>query len=133
MPPRCCTADNIPVEYVDKLFDSRFKREWNQKYQQYANRNRIICPFSRCGELIRPEDMRREGGRWYGKCSRCRTKVCGSCSGKWHRQPECPRDDEAMQFLEQARQELSQRCHRCKAPVEVKDGHNHMTWLELPF
>ncbi|KAK3306990.1 uncharacterized protein B0T15DRAFT_160586 [Chaetomium strumarium] len=127
MPPRCCTADNIPVEYVDKLFDSRFKREWNQRYREYASRNRILCPFSRCGELIRPEDMRREGGRWYGKCSRCKTKVCGSCSGKWHRQPECPRDDEAMQFLEQARQELSQRCHRCKALVEVKDGRNHMT------
>ncbi|KAK4156522.1 putative E3 ubiquitin-protein ligase ARI4 [Chaetomidium leptoderma] len=125
MPPRCCTTDNISIEAVDKLFDSNFKREWSQKYREHTGRNRILCPSRRCGELLKPEDMRREGARWQGRCSRCRTKVCGSCGGRWHIQPECPRDDEAAQFPEPAKREPLQRCYRCKTTVEVKDGRSH--------
>ena len=128
MPPRCCTADNIPTEFVDMLFDPSFKKEWNQKYKEHAGRNRIVCPSRRCDELVKPEDMRRESGRWQGKCRRCRTKVCGSCHGRWHHQPECPRDDEATQFAEQAKRESWQTCFRCKSMVEIRDGRNHMSW-----
>ncbi|KAL2264318.1 hypothetical protein VTK26DRAFT_7284 [Humicola hyalothermophila] len=127
MPPRCCTADLIPVEHVENLFDASFKREWNQKFLQHATRNRIYCPSRRCGEWIRPEDIRREGGRKYARCSRCRIKVCGSCSGRWHHQPDCPRDDETAQLVEQARRNGRQRCRRCTSVVELQEGHDHIT------
>ncbi|KAL2023395.1 hypothetical protein VTK56DRAFT_2752 [Thermocarpiscus australiensis] len=127
MPPRCCTTDPIPLKHVESLFDAAFKREWNYKFWEYSTRNRLYCPSRHCGEWIKPEDIRREGGRRHGKCSRCRTKVCGSCGGWWHHQPDCPRDEETTQFLEQAKREGWQRCHRCKAPIEIKEGCNHMT------
>jgi hypothetical protein len=133
MPPRCCTSDNIPPEYVDMLFDSGFKREWVQKYREHTGKHRITCPSRRCGGSVKPEDMRREGGRWQGRCSHCRIKICGSCSGRWHHQTECPLETEATQFLEQGKRDSWQRCYHCKTPVERKDGRNHTTWLELPF
>ncbi|GAB1318988.1 RBR-type E3 ubiquitin transferase [Madurella fahalii] len=127
MPPRCCTVDHIPLKHVEKLFDVDFKREWNQKYMEYTTRSRLYCPSRRCGEWIRPEDIRREGGRGQAKCSRCSTKVCASCSGKWHYPSECPRDKESIQFPDQAKREAWQRCHRCKAMIELRDGCDHMT------
>ncbi|KAK4134241.1 hypothetical protein BT67DRAFT_344483, partial [Trichocladium antarcticum] len=127
MPPRCCTTDHIPLEHVERMFDPGFKREWNRKFFQYSTRNRIYCPSRHCGELIRPDDIRREGGRKHGKCSRCRSKVCGSCSGKWHKEPDCPRDDGNAQSLDRARREGRQRCHRCKSMVELEEGRDHIT------
>jgi hypothetical protein len=130
MPPRCCTNDNIPAESVDKLFDSSFKQEWNHQFKQHAGRTPMTCPSRRCGELVKPEDMRLEGARWQGRCSRCRTKVCGSCNARWHHEPECPSDDNAALFtVEKAtKREPWQRCYRCKTGVEVKDGRNHIVW-----
>ncbi len=133
MPPRCCTNDAIPTELVALLFDSDFMKEWTEKYMEHTGRGRLVCPSRRCGEVMKPEDMRREAGRWQGRCSRCRTKVCGSCRGRWHHQPECPRDDGAMQFAEQGRCEPQRRCPRCKTAVEIKDGRNHMIWSERSF
>jgi IBR domain, a half RING-finger domain len=127
MPPKCCTAD-IPIKHVESLFDTNFKRTWNQKLAEYSTRNRIYCPSRRCGEWIKPDDIRREDGRKCGRCSRCNTKVCCACNGKWHYSRDCPRDEETNQFLEQAKREGWQRCHRCKAMVELKEGCNHMTW-----
>jgi hypothetical protein len=133
MPPRCCTSDNIPAELVGLLFDSNFKKEWTEKYMEHKGRGCFVCPTRRCGEVIKPEDMRREAGRWQGKCSRCRTKVCGSCRGRWHHQLECPRGEEAIQFAEQAKRESWHRCPRCKTAVEIKDGRNLLRWSELPL
>lgn len=130
MPPRCCTEDNIPPELVDMLLEPSFKKEWNEKFMEYTGRTRLICPSRRCAEPLKPENMRREGGRWQGRCGNCRTKVCGSCSGRWHPEPECPRPDEPRHFLEQAKREPWQRCYRCKTMVEIKDGRNHMIWSE---
>lgn len=133
MPPQCCDHDISP-ELVGVLFDSAFGREWNEKFMEYTGRNRLICPSRRCAEPLKPENMRREGPRWQGKCGRCKTKVCGSCSGRWHAEPECPRVDEPRHFLEQAKREPWQRCYRCKTMVEIKDGRNHMIWsATTPF
>lgn len=38
MPPRCCTEDLIPFKYVDKIFNQRFQRQWEQGYQGYLER-----------------------------------------------------------------------------------------------
>ncbi len=43
MPPRCCTEDLIPFEYVDKLFNERFKMQWAQEYEGYLWR--IHSPY----------------------------------------------------------------------------------------
>ncbi|KAL2131540.1 hypothetical protein VTI74DRAFT_4917 [Chaetomium olivicolor] len=126
MPPTCCNSDFIPTEYVKGFFDAGFKRDWNQKYAEHGNRSLIFCPSRRCGALIRPQDMHHEAGRVFAKCAHCKTKVCGSCSGRWHHQPECPRDDETTHFVERARRESWQRCHCCKSVLEIKDGRNHM-------
>lgn len=128
MPPRCCTSD-IPIKYVDRLFDVKFKKTWNQKLAEFSTRNRLYCPSKRCGEWIRPEDTWREhGGRRCGRCGKCKTKVCCSCKGKWHSSRGCPRDEETTQILEQAKEAGWQRCYRCKTMVELKEGCNHMTW-----
>jgi len=35
MPPHCCTEHLIPFEYVDKLFNERFERQWAREYEGY--------------------------------------------------------------------------------------------------
>ncbi|KAL2158968.1 hypothetical protein VTH06DRAFT_2998 [Thermothelomyces fergusii] len=128
MPPRCCTSDNIPPRYVDMLFDSGFKKDWNEKYMEHASRRGFPCPSRRCGEIVKPENMRSEGGRWVGRCARCKTKVCGSCNGRWHPEPDCTAggNDSAL-FAEELTREPWRRCYRCKAVVEVKGSstRNH--------
>jgi hypothetical protein len=128
MPPKCCTQDFIPLKHVDRLFDTAFKKNWNRKFAEYSTRNRVYCPAKKCGEWIKPANIRRENGRKLAQCGRCKTKVCATCNGKWHTSPECPRDEETNQFLEQAKEEGWQRCFGCKAMVELKEGCNHMTW-----
>lgn len=131
MPPKCCTADCIPLKHVDKLFDIPFKKLWNRKFQEYTTKNRIYCPSRRCGEWIKPSHYHDDGkgnGAKYGKCGRCKTKVCILCSGKWHGKKECPRDEETNRLLEAAKEAGWQRCYSCRTMVELKEGCNHMTW-----
>lgn len=133
MPPKCCTQDHIPLKHVEKLFDLRFKKKWNLKYQEYTTKNRIYCPAKGCGEWIKPSHIHMDTsggantGRKYGKCSRCRTKVCTTCNGKWHTSRECPKDEATQRFAEIAKKEGWQRCYNCSATVELKEGCNHMT------
>lgn len=127
MPPRCCTSNHIPLKHVDKLFDTKFKTKWNKKYQEYTTKNRIYCPSRGCGEWIKPSNIHVEYGRKYGKCSRCKTKVCCICNGKWHRGKDCPKDEDTNKFIEVAQQEGWQRCYNCSAMVELKEGCNHIT------
>ena len=133
MPPTCCTSDHIPLKHVDKLFDVKFKMKWNKKYQEYTTKNRVYCPAKGCGEWIKPANIHLDtsgganSGRRYGKCGRCRTKVCVLCNGKWHISRECPKDEATAKFAEVAKQEGWQRCFNCSAMVELKEGCNHMT------
>lgn len=129
MPPKCCTQDHIPLKHVDKLFDVRFKMKWNQKYQEYTTKNRIYCPAKGCGEWIKPSHIHTDthSNRKYGKCNRCRTKVCVICNGKWHTSRECPKDDATQRFADMAKEKGWQRCYNCSAMVELKEGCNHMT------
>ncbi|KAL5331989.1 hypothetical protein ACEPPN_001532 [Leptodophora sp. 'Broadleaf-Isolate-01'] len=127
MPPKCCTADHIPLKHVEKLFDINFKKNWNRKFQEFSTKNRIYCPARRCGEWIKPGNMHKEDGRKYGKCGRCKTKVCCLCNGKWHGAKDCPKDEETNKLLETAKQAGWQRCYNCRTMVELKEGCNHMT------
>ncbi|CZT53001.1 related to ariadne-2 protein [Rhynchosporium secalis] len=128
MPPKCCTADHIPLEHVDKLFNIDFKKNWNRKFQEFSTKNRIYCPARRCGEWIKPGNMHKDSnGRKYGKCGRCKTKVCCLCNGKWHSGKDCPKDEETNRLLAQAKQAGWQRCYNCRTMVELKEGCNHMT------
>lgn len=131
MPPKCCTAEHIPLKHVDKLFDVNFKKTWNRKFQEFSTKNRIYCPARRCGEWIKPADIHKENGIKYGKCSRCKTKVCCLCNGKWHGKKDCPKDEETNQLLETAKQSGWQRCYNCRTMVELKEGCNHMTWYVI--
>lgn len=129
MPPKCCTADHIPLKHVERLFDISFKKTWNKKLAEYTARHRVYCPRASCGEFIRPEDIRYTNDRRkYGKCPKCSTKVCVQCSGKLHRGRDCPKDEETMRLLAQAKEEGWQRCYKCKFVVELQEGCNHMTW-----
>ena len=133
MPPKCCTADHIPLKHVDKLFSTAFKIKWNKKFHEYTTKNRIYCPAKGCGEWIKPANIYIDtsgganGGRKFGKCARCKTKVCCTCNGKWHTSRECPKDEETKRFVEVAKSEGWQRCFNCSAMVELKEGCNHMT------
>ena len=133
MPPKCCTNDHIPLKHVDRLFDLKFKKTWNRKYQEYTTKNRIYCPARGCGEWIKPAHIHTDtsggasGGRKYGRCTRCRTKVCCTCNGRWHHGRECPRDEATARFAEIAKKEGWQRCFNCSAMVELREGCNHMT------
>ncbi|EOD50839.1 putative ibr domain-containing protein [Neofusicoccum parvum UCRNP2] len=129
MPPRCCTNEHIPLKYVDRIFDTKFKVLWNKKYQEYTAKNRVYCPTRGCGEWIKPSHIRMDHtvGRKYGKCPRCRGKVCVKCNGRWHVRKECPKDEEMQRIAEMAKESGWQRCYNCKAMVELKEGCNHMT------
>lgn len=128
MPPKCCTTDLIPLKHVDRLFDVKFKKTWNKKFIEYSSRDRIYCPRRSCGEFIRPDDIHHKHGKKYGQCAKCGTKACVQCSGKWHRDRDCPMDEETARLLAQAKEEGWQRCIECKALVELKEGCNHITW-----
>ncbi|KAI9746748.1 MAG: hypothetical protein M1818_000463 [Claussenomyces sp. TS43310] len=127
MPPKCCTSEHIPLKHVERLFDTSFKILWNKKFQEYTTKNRMYCPARRCGEWIKPGNIYVEGGKRYGKCSRCKTKVCGRCNGKWHGSKDCPKDDATNALLEAAKKAGWQRCFNCRSMVELKEGCNHMT------
>ncbi|EFY98314.2 revertant of glycogen synthase kinase mutation [Metarhizium robertsii ARSEF 23] len=127
MPPRCCTTDHIPLKHVERLFDHAFKKTWNRKFAEYSTKNRVYCPARKCGEWIKPSNIKREDGRKVGRCSRCRTKVCCACNTRWHGATSCPNDPETADILAQAKEEGWKRCYRCKALVELKEGCNHMT------
>ncbi|KAH8802676.1 hypothetical protein F5884DRAFT_738368 [Xylogone sp. PMI_703] len=127
MPPKCCTSAHIPLKHVERLFDTDFKKTWNKKFAEYTTKNRIYCPSKRCGEWIKPQNIHMENGRKYGKCSRCKTKVCCQCNGKWHGSKDCPKDEETNKLLEKAKEAGWQRCYNCRAMVELKEGCNHMT------
>jgi len=130
MPPTCCTAEHIPLKYVERLFDDKFKRQWNRKYQEYTTANRLYCPTKGCGEWIKPSKVRMDltYGRKYARCGRCNTKVCVMCNGRFHTKRECPRDEETNRLVAMAKEKGWQRCYNCKAVVELKEGCNHMTW-----
>lgn len=127
MPPKCCTSDPIPLRAVDKLFPDQWKKKWNRKYEEYTTKNRIYCPAKKCGEWIRPEDIKRIEGKKQGICRKCKTKVCGTCNAKWHGARDCPKDAETNALLETAREAGWQRCYSCRTLVELKEGCNHMT------
>ncbi|KAF2678428.1 hypothetical protein K458DRAFT_138794 [Lentithecium fluviatile CBS 122367] len=129
MPPTCCTAEHIPLKYVDRLFDDKFKRLWNKKYQEYTTANRLYCPTKGCGEWIKPTKIRMDltYGRRYARCGRCNTKVCVLCNSKFHTRRECPRDEETNRLVQMAKDKGWQRCYNCRAVVELKEGCNHMT------
>ncbi|KAG5948817.1 hypothetical protein E4U53_006130 [Claviceps sorghi] len=130
MPPRCC-QDDISLKHVDRLFDHAFKKTWNRKFAEYSTKNRVYCPSRKCGEWIKPANIRREHGRKVARCSRCSTKVCCSCNGPWHGAQACLNDAETADILAQAKEEGWKRCFKCKALVELKEGCNHMTCNEL--
>ncbi|KAF2016225.1 hypothetical protein BU24DRAFT_197075 [Aaosphaeria arxii CBS 175.79] len=129
MPPKCCTEEHIPLKHVDRLFDDKFKRLWNKKYQEYTSSNRIYCPMKGCGEWIKPSKIKLDmtTGRKYARCGRCSTKVCVLCSSRFHTRRECPRDEETNRIVQMAKDQGWQRCYKCKAIVELKEGCNHMT------
>jgi hypothetical protein len=133
MPPKCCTSDHIPLKHVEKLFDVEFKMKWNRKYREYTTKNRIYCPAKGCGEWIKPNHIfvgtnsETNRSRKYGRCGRCKTKVCCTCNGKWHSGTDCPKDDDTKMFVNMAKEKGWQRCYNCSAMVELKEGCNHMT------
>src|ERR1700712_1316489 len=57
MPPKCCTADHIPLQFVQNLLSNDTKFLWNKKYSEFTTANRIYCYVPTCGEWIRPEDI----------------------------------------------------------------------------
>ena len=127
MPPKCCTSQHIPLNHVDKLFDLKFKKLWNRKFQEYNTKNRIYCPTPKCGEWIRPVHIHTSQGRKYAHCPRCQTKVCTLCNNKMHKSTDCPKDPEIAKLVEQAKEKGWQRCYSCSSFVEKKEGCNHMT------
>lgn len=130
MPPKCCTADVIPLKHMDRLVDAKFKKLWNRKFQEFTTKNRVYCPAKGCSDWIKPSHIHTDlrSGRKYGRCSRCQTKVCCLCSTKWHKSRDCPKDDEHQKFVDLAKEAGWRRCFRCKAMVELQAGCNHMTW-----
>ena len=128
MPPRCCALDPIPAKYVEHLFDDTFKATWNRKFAEYSVRARVYCPKKWCREWIKPERIQERNGRKYAKCTRCETRVCCDCMGKWHDSRKCSRDEVARQSLQQSKEEGWQRCFDCRERIELKEGSNHMTW-----
>jgi len=130
MPPLCYSSDHIPLKYVESLFDDKFKRLWNKKYQEHITVKRLYCPTRGCGKWFKPSKIRMDliYGRRYARCSRCSNKVCVECKGRFHTRRECPRDEDTNCLVQLAKEKGWQRCYNCKAVVESKEGCNPMTW-----
>lgn len=103
MSRKYCTSDLIPLRAVDKLFPDQWKKKWNQKYEEYTTKTMIYCPAKKCGQWIRPEDNRRGEGKKQGICRKCKTKLCGTCTAKWHGARDCSSDAETDALLDTAR------------------------------
>ncbi len=131
MPPRCCTIEPIGTKHVEKLFDVKFKQDWNRRFRETSTAARIYCPSSRCGEWIKPENMFREEDREIARCPRCHTRVCCLCNNRAHASHECPHDEKTMRLLDAVRAGGPQRCYKCKAVLELQDGRNHIVWCVL--
>lgn len=132
MPPKCCTDDHISLKHVDRLFDNRFKRLWNQKFAEYSTHNRIYCPRPACAEWIKPHRIEKlKDGRKKARCGNCKTEVCCVCQGKWHKSQDCPNDEATQAILRQAKERGWQRCFNCNFLVELEEGCNHMTWYVI--
>ncbi|KAL9631061.1 MAG: hypothetical protein Q9164_006094 [Protoblastenia rupestris] len=134
MPPRCCDPTKpIDLTKIDHLFDRSFKHKWNKKYAEFTTKNRLYCPTRHCGSWIKPRYIFLDrssgpnGGKKYGVCGTCKTKVCVTCNNKYHTSRECPKDPATQEFLRTAKEQGWQRCYNCKATVELAHGCNHMT------
>lgn len=128
MPPKCCTTDQIPLKYVEKLFGAKFRLLWNRRYQEYkTTKNRIYCPVPRCGHWISPSHIHSDQGRKYARCPRCKTKICVICNNKMHKSRDCPEDPEVAKLIQQMKDKGWQRCYSCHAVVELAEGCNHMS------
>ena len=104
MPPTCCTKDCIELKHVDKLFDNSFKKKWNRKSTEFHTKNRIYCPARGCGSWIKPTHVYVASGgairgRKFGRCQRCKMKVCCTCNNKWHLSSECFKDATIQEFI----------------------------------
>ncbi|EED14194.1 ariadne RING finger, putative [Talaromyces stipitatus ATCC 10500] len=121
MPPRCCTQAHVP---------NKFQKKWKSKYKEYTTKDRYYCAAEYCGKWIKPSEIVKDsaGKPRYGKCSRCKTKICCLCRGEWHKnQEECPKDENIRKLEEMAKENGWQRCYSCSAIVELVHGCNHMT------
>ena len=134
MPPKCCDPSKpIELTKIEHLFDRSFKRKWNKKFAEYTTKNRLYCPTRGCGAWIEPRYIFLDrsagpnGGRRYGVCKSCKTRVCCTCNNKYHTSRECPKDPATQEFLKTAKEQGWQRCYSCKATVELVHGCNHMT------
>jgi hypothetical protein len=128
MPPRCCTDNAIPLRHVDRIFDDDFKRLWNRKYAEYTTKDRLYCPTKGCGLWIKPKYIHydRATRRKMGVCSKCKTKVCKKCGVRWHGSRECHNDDGTKRVIDMGKEQGWQRCHSCRAMVQLAEGCNHM-------
>ena len=94
------------MKYADRLFDDKFKVQWNKKFQEYTTANRLYCPSKGCGQWIKPSKIKMDPtyGRKYARCSSCNTKVCVLCNSKFHTKRECPKDEETNRLVEMAKE-----------------------------
>lgn len=95
MPARCCSIRPILPRYAAKLFDNKFKRLWNRKYQEHTTTDPLFCPGYACGEWIPPKHQRLDTtcGRICGICRNCNIEVCESCKKQWHGSEDCDRGE----------------------------------------
>lgn len=132
MPPRCCSKEPIPPRFVDRLFDDKFKRLWNLKYEEYSATQELCCPAKGCGNRINSSRIKVDfaPGKTYARCGRCSTKICGHCSNRYHQNPcvDSPRTVAKSRLFLVTDEKGSQRCYNCKAAVSGQDGCNHITW-----
>ncbi|KIW08527.1 uncharacterized protein PV09_01417 [Verruconis gallopava] len=128
MPPKCCTDEMIPLRHVERLLNTAFKITWNRKYAEYTTKHRLYCPSKNCGEWIKPKYIETDPatGRKFGKCKKCKTKVCKKCGLKWHGGRYCENDEATRQVLDLGKEMGWQRCYNCRAMVQLSEGCNHM-------
>lgn len=133
MPPKCCGNGVIPTKVAEKLFDDKFRKQWNQKCQEATSHNSKYCPNRKCGKFI-PDDCiftDKNGGathgRKYGRCPSCQTKCCYLCNNKWHKTQQCPKDDATKAFLDMKKEQGWQTCSNCGLTMERISGCNHMS------
>ncbi|PQE21735.1 IBR finger domain-containing protein [Rutstroemia sp. NJR-2017a BBW] len=119
-PPRCCRQHISPEEHCI-LLTAEIIQRFDKKKIEFSTINRTYCCIPTCSSFIAPQYINSD----IATCPDCSATTCAIC--KAAHEGDCPNDVVLQRMLEVARENGWQRCHACRAVVELDHGCNHIT------
>ena len=117
-PPRCCRQE-MPMSLFRPYLTAELTAKFEQKAIEFGTPDRTYC-YS-CGLFVSLDDI--QGHRAH--CTKCNHDTCMLCKGQYHNDL-CPKDPALEAVLRLAEAEGWQRCMKCEAMIELREGCNHV-------